>query len=62
VQTEVSAGRPVREEVKAIIAAQVIQRRETPDDLAGVAVFLASEDARFVTGQVINVDGGLNFD
>lgn len=62
VQTEVSAGGPVTEEVKAIIAAQVIQRRETPDDLAGVAVFLASEDARFITGQVINVDGGLNFD
>jgi NAD(P)-dependent dehydrogenase (short-subunit alcohol dehydrogenase family) len=44
-----------------LIAAQAIHRREIPEDLVGVAVFLASEDARFITGQVINVDGGLNF-
>jgi 3-oxoacyl-[acyl-carrier protein] reductase len=31
----------------------------TPDDLAGPAVFLASDDARYVTGVVISVDGGL---
>jgi len=29
-----------------------------PDDLAGVLAFLVSEEARFITGQVINVDGG----
>lgn len=31
----------------------------TPDDVAGVAVFLASNLARYVTGQVIGVDGGM---
>lgn len=31
----------------------------TPEDVAGVAVFLASEMARYVTGQVIGVDGGM---
>ena len=31
----------------------------TPEDLAGPAVFLASDDARYVTGVVISVDGGL---
>ena len=30
-----------------------------PEDLAGAAVFLASEDARYVTGQVLCVDGGM---
>ena len=31
----------------------------TPDDLAGPAVFLASDDAAYITGVVISVDGGL---
>ncbi|HEY2100975.1 MAG TPA: SDR family oxidoreductase [Pseudonocardia sp.] len=33
-------------------------RLGTPADLAGVAVFLLSDAARYVTGQLINVDGG----
>jgi 3-oxoacyl-[acyl-carrier protein] reductase len=31
----------------------------TPEDVAGVALFLASDLARYVTGQVIGVDGGM---
>jgi NAD(P)-dependent dehydrogenase (short-subunit alcohol dehydrogenase family) len=38
---------------------QAIKRSEVPEDVAGVVSFLASEDARFVTGQTIVVDGGL---
>lgn len=33
-------------------------RAGTPADVAGAAVFLASEDASFITGQVLSVDGG----
>ena len=34
-------------------------RLETPEDVAGVVTFLASEDACFMTGQAINVTGGV---
>ena len=30
----------------------------TPKDIAGVAAFLCSDDARYIAGEVINVDGG----
>jgi NAD(P)-dependent dehydrogenase (short-subunit alcohol dehydrogenase family) len=35
-------------------------REQTPEDIGRLAVFLASEDARNITGQSINVDGGMN--
>ena len=38
-----------------------IKRIEYPEDLAGTAVFLASEDSDFITGQTIVVDGGTIF-
>lgn len=43
---------------ESVRARQFIPRTEVPDDLVGVLAFLASDDARFVSGQVLNVDGG----
>jgi NAD(P)-dependent dehydrogenase (short-subunit alcohol dehydrogenase family) len=37
---------------------RAIQRDETPEDLVGTVSFLASEDAAFLTGQTLVVDGG----
>jgi NAD(P)-dependent dehydrogenase (short-subunit alcohol dehydrogenase family) len=36
-----------------------LARLGSPDDVAGTAVFLASEDAAYVTGHILFVDGGL---
>jgi len=41
-----------------ILPLQSLKRRGLAIDLAGAFVFLASDDAAFITGQVINVDGG----
>jgi NAD(P)-dependent dehydrogenase (short-subunit alcohol dehydrogenase family) len=35
-----------------------LNRWQTPEDIAAMAVFLASDRAANVTGQTINVDGG----
>lgn len=43
------------------IAMQCVKRREEPEDLTGSAVFLASDESDFVTGQLLVVDGGAAF-
>jgi len=46
---------------KAIIAARCIRRSQYAEDIAGPALFMASDDADFVTGQTLVVDGGVEF-
>lgn len=43
------------------VASRAIPRASTPDDMVGTAMFLASEDAGYITGQTIIVDGGKQF-
>lgn len=44
---------------KAMLDVIPVKRFGTPDEIAKVATFLASDDAGYITGQVINVDGGM---
>jgi NAD(P)-dependent dehydrogenase (short-subunit alcohol dehydrogenase family) len=43
------------------LAGRSFKRDQTPEDLEGALVFLASADSAFVTGQTIVVDGGSIF-
>jgi 3-oxoacyl-[acyl-carrier protein] reductase len=43
---------------KGTVMSQCIKRREEPQDLVGAAVFLASSDADFISGQCLFVNGG----
>ena len=40
---------------------RALKRDEQAEDLVGAVYFLASKDAAFITGQIINVDGGAEF-
>jgi NAD(P)-dependent dehydrogenase (short-subunit alcohol dehydrogenase family) len=46
------------EEFAAVAQMQAIKRAEVPEDLVGAVSFLTSDDAAFITGQTLNVDGG----
>lgn len=49
------------EEIRENACRQIILGRfGKPEDIANVAVFLASDKANYITGQVISVDGGMN--
>jgi meso-butanediol dehydrogenase / (S,S)-butanediol dehydrogenase / diacetyl reductase len=52
-------GLPIGEAWKRRISLIPIGRPERAEDLAGVVAFLASGDSDYMTGQAINVDGGL---
>lgn len=43
----------------AMVQSIPLERMGTPEEVAGVVAFLASADADYLTGQVLNVDGGM---
>ena len=57
--TEIERKTVTPQQKERIVSMQCIPRPETPQDLVGAALFLASEASAFVTGQNINLDGGV---
>ncbi|MDR5858592.1 L-iditol 2-dehydrogenase [Halomonas eurihalina] len=51
-------GRPLGEKKRLVGEAVPMGRMGRPEDYAGAAVFLASEDSDYVVAQTLNVDGG----
>jgi NAD(P)-dependent dehydrogenase (short-subunit alcohol dehydrogenase family) len=54
-------GVPYEEVTKAAISLIAAGRLETPQDVADLVAFLASRQSDYITGQAINVDGGIVF-
>ncbi len=58
IHTEMNAALDA-DTLRALIDETPMGRIGTPADVAGAVLYFASEDASFVTGQIIGVDGGL---
>ena len=57
--TEIERKTVTAQQKAAILAAQSFKREGKPDDIVGAVLFLASDAARWVTGQCLVVDGGM---
>jgi len=60
IETDMTAG--LSEQVRELASAQIAMKRfGSPDDVSKLVCFLASDDAGYITGQTVAVDGGMTF-
>jgi NAD(P)-dependent dehydrogenase (short-subunit alcohol dehydrogenase family) len=59
IETDITAGRMSDEQKQAIVASIPLGRLGTVEDVAGAFLFLASDLSAYVTGAVIDVNGGM---
>ncbi|WP_371368898.1 3-oxoacyl-[acyl-carrier-protein] reductase [Sporomusa rhizae] len=58
IATDMTHG--LSDQVKEDLAAKIpLNRLGTPEDVAAAAVFLATDSANYITGQTLNIDGGM---
>jgi 3-oxoacyl-[acyl-carrier protein] reductase len=60
IETDMTSGLPP-EARAAMLGGIALERLGRPEDVAGAVLFLASDLAGYITGQVLVVDGGMIF-
>ena len=58
VETDMSNSTKTENGRNFALGMQTLKRIAQPDDIGGGVAFLASEEARWITGDIIHVDGG----
>jgi 3-oxoacyl-[acyl-carrier protein] reductase len=58
VETDMSSFTKSESGRNFVLGMQPLKRLAQPDDIGGVVAFLASNDARWITGEIVHVDGG----
>jgi 3-oxoacyl-[acyl-carrier protein] reductase len=61
IDTEATRSTVPPQIMEQIVSQLPLARMGTPDDLVGLCLFLLSDDASWITGQIYNVDGGQVF-
>jgi 3-oxoacyl-[acyl-carrier protein] reductase len=61
IDTEATRSVVPESAVRSILSGLALKRMGQPDDLVGACLFLLSDEARWITGQILNVDGGQVF-
>jgi NAD(P)-dependent dehydrogenase (short-subunit alcohol dehydrogenase family) len=58
IETDMSHFARTKEGREFTLSIQALQRVGQPDDVGGVVAFLASDDARWITGDIVEISGG----
>jgi 3-oxoacyl-[acyl-carrier protein] reductase len=59
IMTSMAETSITEKEKEEVLSRLALRRYGKPEDIAGTVAFLASDDAAYITAQVISVDGGL---
>jgi 3-oxoacyl-[acyl-carrier protein] reductase len=61
IDTEQARRLLTKDEIELRTRLTALEKYGKPEDVAKAALFLASEDSRYITGGVLRVDGGLSW-